>query len=211
VDGVAFHGNDWLKEDGPRYTEALQLKKGEDGGWQVVLRDADAREHPVPVAAETSAPGEIASVEASITEGELTISQGDKRVKAPLEEGEKVVKASVGFGNNVWAIVETPSGREVRSYSSTGEFLRRLAYKKEEPVPFDLAASTSAERVLLLERNEREQRFRILAQPESTQEGSTWKTIDQKRILASNRFEEVANALGRDEVPKAEAFVKVTS
>jgi hypothetical protein len=117
----------------------------------------------------------------------------------------------VGFGGNVWAIIETTAGREVRSYSAAGEFLRRLAYRADEPAPFDLAASSAAEAVLLLERNDAEQRYRMLAQPESTAEGSTWKTIDQKRIVVSDSFASVAGHLRRAEPLQPEATVKFSS
>lgn len=210
VDGVAFYGNDWFKEDGPRFTQALRFQKAEDGSWQVVLQDTAGKEQAVTVAAETSANAK-STVEITLTEGVLSIKQGETQVKAPLDEGEKVLKASVGFGGNVWAIVEKESGREVRSYSPAGEFLRRLAYRESEPVPFDLVASTSTERVLLLERNTGGQRFRILSQPESTAEGSTWKTIDERQILASDRFESVASRLDRARNVNPTPFVKVSS
>jgi hypothetical protein len=197
VEGVAFHGNDWVKEDGPRFAQAMRFEKGGDGRWNVVLRDGEGKELAVPVGGAAA---------------ELSDAQKfGARVQPVLAEGEKVVKTSIGFGGNLWAIVETPKGREVRSYSQDGEFLRRLAYREDEPAPFDLAASTTAESVLLLERNDREQRFRNLGQPESTVEGSAWKTIDQKRIVASDSFASVARELGRAEPLKAEPLVKLTS
>jgi hypothetical protein len=197
VDGVAFHGNDWAKEDGPRFAEMLRFEKGERGRWQVVLRDLAGETHAIPVAGDA-----------------VELSEAQRlgpRTEPVLVEGEKLLKTSIGFGGQLWSIVETTEGREVRSYAQTGEFLRRLAYGKDEPAPFDLAASSTAEAVLLLERNEREQRFRHLAQPESTARGSAWKTIDQKRIIASDTFASVARELGRGEPPQPQAVVKVAS
>lgn len=203
VEGVAFHSNDWITPDGPHFTQAVRIQKAEDGSWQVILRDGDNKEQPVTVSpdARTDAPA------LTVENGE--IHKGDQRVSVPLEDGEKVIKATAGVGGNVWAIVETPGGREVRSYSASGEFLRRLAYKAEDPAPFDVAASMSNERVLLLEKNDHEQRFRILAQPEA--EGAAWKTVDQKSIFSSGTFEEAATHVGRAEPPKPAASVKVTS
>jgi hypothetical protein len=187
IDGVAFHGNDWVKDDGPRFVEALRFKKGDDARWQVVLRAADGQEHSVPVSAE---------------QPELSGDQtAEKRVPPVLAEGEKELKSMIGFGGNLWLIVETPAGREVRSYSQAGEFLRRLAYQADEPAPFDLAASTAQETILLLEKSAREQRFRILGQPEVKGDASAWKIIEQKRIVASDTFESVARELGRAEPP----------
>ena len=197
VDGVAFRGNDWVKDDGPRFAEAVRFEKGEGGRWNVLLRDVEGRAHAVPVGGEA----------AELTDAEKSGS----RVEPTLAEGEKILKTSIGFGGNLWAIVETPGRREVRSYSQSGEFLRRLAYRGDEPAPFDLAASTTAEAVWLLERNDREQRFRHLGEPESTAQGSAWKTIDQKRIVASGSFAGVASDLGRAEPPKVEASVRITA
>jgi hypothetical protein len=196
VDGVAFHGNDWVKDDSPHFAEALRFQRGEGGRWQVILRTTDNTEQPVAVTGE---------------EPELPAEASGRKLPIELPEGEKVVKSTVGFGENFWVIVEMPTGREVRCYSKTGEFLRRLAYAKDEPAPFDLAASTAQETVLLLEKNAHEQRFRVLGQPEVKGEASTWKTIDQKRIVASDTFASIAGDLGRAEPPKAEPHVKLTS
>ena len=206
IEGVAFHGNDWVKEDGPRFMEALRFQRGDGPGvngfaaagkWQVVLRSTDGQEHVVPVSAEEPAlPAE---------------NTADRQLPATISEGQKVLKWTIGFGGNLWCITETATGREVQCYSQEGEFLRRLAYQQGEPLPFDLAASTAEERILLLEKNEAQQRFRMLGQPEVKGEASTWKTIEQKRIVNSDTFAAVAKDLGRSEPPKPEALVKLTS
>jgi hypothetical protein len=212
VDGVAFHGNDWVKDDGPRYTEMLRFQKDDRGSWQVILRDGAGAESAVSIGNEPAeGVQDTSKVTAVVEDGKLFLRQGEARTPIVLADGEKAVKASVGFGGNGWAIVETAVGREVRSYSATGEFLRRLAYRADEPAPFDLAASSTAEAVLLLERNAAEQRYRMLAQPESTAEGSKWKTIDQKRIIVSDSFASVAAHLRRAEPLQPEAIVKFSS
>jgi hypothetical protein len=212
VDGVAFHGNEWVKDDGPHYTQMLRFQKDDRGVWQVVLSDGAGTEYAVAVGGDQAEVAPAASkVEAGVEDGKLFIRQGEARTPVMLAEGEKAVKASVGLVGNVWAIVETSAGREVRSYSPVGEFLRRLAYRMDEPPPFDLAASATADAVLLLEKKDGEQRFRILAQPESTTGGSTWKTIDQKRIVASDSFASIAAHLRRAEPPQPEATVKLLS
>ena len=96
--------------------------------------------------------------------GKLQIRKpGGEPLDVALAEGEKVVAATVGFGNTAWAIVESGERREVRAYSNTGEFLRRLAYAKDEPAPQQMAASMWSETIFLIEEGGGEQRVRALA------------------------------------------------
>lgn len=207
IEGVAFHGNDWVQEDGPRLVEMLRLNEGPAGAWQVALRDHGGAEHLVTVASADAPVQETPAVRAIVEAGKLMAADEDRANLIVLEEGEQAMKATVGIGGNIWAIVKTPTGLEVRAYSPEGEFLRRLAYAEGEPAPFDLAASTSAHQILLLERNGREQRFRILAHAE----GAAWKTIAQKRIIKSESFAEVAAELGGGEALKEVPSVKLRS
>jgi hypothetical protein len=209
VEGVAFHGNDWVTEDGPRFTTMVRLKQETDGAWKVVLKDEADAEHPTALEMWPAEPGE-SGITTVVANGVLTIQEGGERATVMLDEGEKILHATSGFGGQAWAIVETPTGREVRSFAANGEFLRRLAYRPEEPAPVELVASLASDKILLLERNATEQRLRVLAHAESAQGVSTWKTLAQKRILACGTFEQIAPHLGKP-APNPVPAVKVTT
>ncbi|MEO6785760.1 MAG: hypothetical protein ABI318_06470, partial [Chthoniobacteraceae bacterium] len=44
VEGVAFHGNDWIKEESPRFTRVISVKGVGRDEVQVTLRTADGKE-----------------------------------------------------------------------------------------------------------------------------------------------------------------------
>jgi hypothetical protein len=212
IAGVAFHGNDWIVEDGPRYQRVLGLKAVGRDEVQILLKDVEGKEHaisralPVAGAAEPKAAGE-----AVIADGKLSLKNGETVTAIPLAEGEKAIAASVGFGGDVWAIVEMTAGREVRAYLPNGEFLRRLAYAAGEPAPQQIAASPWGETIYLFEQSDREQRFRVLTLGEAKERASAWKTVEQKRIVPTDSFVAVTGALGRPEPLKAEETLKLNS
>ncbi len=220
VEGVAFHGNDWFKgEDSPRYTGVVSVSSAGADGVQIVLRALDGRDHALgwSLAKSGETPPKI-EVTATIEDGKLQIKKGNITQPAALAEGDKVIAASVGFGDLTWAIVEGADGREVRAYLPGGEFLRRLAYAKDEPVPQQIAASQCSEQIFLIEENEHEQRLRALAlggaadsTPTEGAEGakSTWKVVYQKRIARGATFSDIATALGRPQPPLAVPEVKL--
>jgi len=221
VEGVAFRGNDWIKDESPRFTRVTAVKNAGRDEVQVTLRTAEGKEESFgwKLAREGAEPPKI-EVEAGIEDGKLLIRKGGASQSAPMGEGEKPLSCVTGSGNRVWAIVETPAGREVRAYADTGEFLRRLAYEKSDPQPQQIAASQWSEMIFLLEENATEQRLRALALAESEKEtpqaGETgapvvpkpaWRVTYLKRILNSESFEAVAAHLGRAQPPKVQPVV----
>ena len=218
VEGVAYHGNDWMKaDDSPRVIRAVGVKNvGQDEihVWLEHVR-GDQLEFSWSMKKEGV---ELPIVDAiAIAEGgKLQVRKsGEPPIYVALADDEKAITATVGFGNTVWAIMETAIGREVRAYSSTGEFLRRLSYAKDEPAPQQLAASMWSETIFLIEEGGGEQRIRALALgaaplPEGEKK-STWKVIYLKRILASAKFEDIAAKLGRPKPFVPEAEIKISS
>ncbi len=215
VEGVAFHGNDWIKDDdSPRYTRVRAVKNNGRDEIDVVLTALDGSEHTVGwklAKAGADAPPDP-GVQAALDDGRLIIRKGSGVTPVTMEDGEKAVAASVGFGGHVWAICETPKGREVRAYTDTGEFLRRLAYTPDEPAPTQLAASAWSESIFLLEENAAGQRMRALALGDPKPDGSpAWKTIYQKRIVFTDTFAAAAPALGRTTPPAVAEEVAIRS
>lgn len=224
IEGVAFHCNDWMKgDDSPRITRVLAVKNDGRDNINIVLRGMDGKEQTLGwnLAKEGAEPPKI-EVAASVADGKLSVGKGDAMHVVALGERERAVAASVGRGGNVWTIVESPAGREVRAYSAEGEFVRRLAYAKGEPAPKQIAASHWSETIFLLDENEHEQRLRSLvlvaakdAESPPIAEGagkepvSTWKTVYQKRIVSSDTFAAVTADLGRKEPLQLALEVKV--
>ncbi len=220
VEGVAFHGNDWVKgEDSPRYTGVVSVSSASADGVQIVLRALDGKDHTLgwSLAKPGETPPKI-EVAATIKDGKLQLKKGDTTQPAVLAEGDKVIAVSVGFGDLAWAIVDGAEGREVRAYLPSGEFMRRLAYATGEPAPQQIAASPCSEQIFLIEENEHEQRLRALALSNGTetapQEGtevakSTWKVVYQKRIARGATFSDLAGALGRPQTPQSVPEIKL--
>jgi len=223
VEGVAFHGNDWIKEESPRYARVVKLENFGRDEVRVTLRTVAGKDQILAwdLSVAGVEPPKI-EIEAAVEDGRLVIRKGDERLPVMLAEGEKARAAAVGNGSHVWTIVETAEGREVRAYSAGGDFLRRLACPKDEPQPEQLAASRWSETIFLLEGNAAGQRLRALAlgtgdppapkngdEPAPAKAVSTWKVGYLKRIVFSDSFDAIAANLGRATPPKAEAVVEI--
>ena len=218
VEGVAFHGNDWIKDESPRYTRVLAVNGVGRDDVQVVLRTADGKESTLGwKLSREGDPPEPSKVSAAIEDGRLIVRNAGESAPVIFGEDEKPVACASGYGGRVWAIVQKPEGREVRAYSSEGEFLRRLPYEKDEPQPVQIVASQWSEMIFLLDENASEQRLRSLALGTSDQQAaasaqapakSAWRTTYLKRILKSDTFDDIAAHLGRAKPVKAEAVVK---
>jgi hypothetical protein len=219
VEGVAFHGNDWIKEESPRFTRVVGVKGVGRDDVQVTLRTSDGKEETLgwKLAREGEPPPKN-EVSAAIEDGKLIIRNEGESAPVLFGEGESPVACVSGSRGRVWAIVQTPEGREVRAYSPDGEFLRRLPYEKDEPQPVQIAASQWSEMIFLLDENASEQRLRSLALGTSDQQSaasvqtpakSAWRVTYLKRILKSDTFDAIAAHLGRAKPPKAETVVKI--
>ena len=219
VEGVAFHGNDWIKDESPRFTRVLGVKGVGRDDVQVTLRTVDGKEETLgwKLAREGTPPPQ-SDVEAVVEDGKLIIRRAGESVPVLFSEGEKPLACASGSGGRVWAIIQTPEGREVRAYSPDGEFLRRLPYEKDEPQPVQIVASQWSEMIFLLEENESGQRLRSLALGTSDQQAtasaqspakSAWRVTYLKRILKSDTFDAIAAQLGRAKPLKAEPVVKI--
>lgn len=219
VEGVAFHGNDWIKEESPRFTRVVSVKGVGRDEVQVTLRTADGKEETLGwKLAREGAPPPQNEVAAAIEDGKLIIRRAGESAPVLFGDGEKPLACASGSGGRVWVIVETPEGREVRAYSPDGEFLRRLSYEKDEPQPVQIVASQWSEMIFLLDENAAEQRLRSLALGTSDQQSaatteapakSAWRVTYLKRIIKSDTFDAIAANLGRAKPPKAEPVVKL--
>src|SRR5207253_890003 len=116
---------------------------------------------------------------------------------APSGNGDvDPVAAAAGRGGSRWVIDRTEKGSrafEIRQFSSSGEFLRRLPVAPEDPQPKSIAASLVDDKIYLLDENGARQRVRGLSlaavKKESTDKTvSEWKVDFEKSIVAHPEF-----------------------
>lgn len=139
VEGVAFHGNDWIKdEDAPRF-DAIEAIALTEAGLAVSGTKPDGKEKVRAIV--------------SLPDGAVRFTEN------PGTEAETK-------GSNDWAIersVTRPPKMAVVQRSADGkEVLRRLDFDAAEPQPKTVIATADNQRICLLEQNESETRVRIL-------------------------------------------------
>jgi hypothetical protein len=134
----------------------------------------------------------------------VVIREAGSETSLDLPELTKPLDASLGR-DGVWIIDQVAEHVEVKEYSTSGEFLRRLTIDPAEPAPRRIFASRTSELIFLIEEKPGLQRVRGLALEAAPAEGSkegepatsTWKTVLTKSIVASDRFADIAGKLGR--------------
>lgn len=187
IEGESFHFNDWVTEENPmRVRRILDLRCSAEGALVIQAQLADSN------------PWLLCN-----SEGGLSAIDDPQSVKPPISmifpEGETLVDHCPGADNCMWVIVRTQANCEVRQYSSSGEFQRRLAIRPEDPQPVKIAASPRSDQFYLLEEDASQQRLRGLAlktpSPAGQTAGSAWKTIFGKSILFSESLEAVKSRL----------------
>ena len=227
VEGVAYHGNDWMIDDAsPRLRRVLSLDlrpsgrlavwaEGADGRPQLVRCDqagefageippdpqVNAQAIGAPAAESAAAP---ATKFATVSGDKVILREGPAETPLDLPDLTKPLDASLGR-DGVWIIDQVADHVEVKEYSTTGEFLRRLTIDPAEPTPRRIFASRTSELIFLIEEKPGLQRVRGLALEAApaaagsagTPVTSTWKTVLTKSIIGSDQFADVAGKLGR--------------
>lgn len=227
IEGVAYHGNDWMLDDeSPRLRRILSLElrpsgrlalwaEGADGKPQLVRADQagefageiprDPEVAALAVGAGDDAPADPPqTARARVLDGKVVISDEKGSQTLDLPEVKAPVDASLGH-DGVWLIDQGGGAPEIKEYSRSGEFRRRLALDPADPAPRRIFASRNSDLIFLIEEKPGLQRVRGLALDASTpaenKDGeattSTWKTVLSKTILASDDFPSVAGQLGR--------------
>jgi hypothetical protein len=117
--------------------------------------------------------------------------------KTPLPDVVEVIDCDLGMGDTLWLIDNLEGGarREIKQLSKTHELLRRMAIAAGEPQPQAIAASTSEDRIFLVEEGPQlmVNRLRALSLAGSKTDGangavSDWKTDFEKRIVEHQNF-----------------------
>jgi hypothetical protein len=186
VEGVGFFFNDWITApDAPRFSRIRSLAL--DGSALVLSADL------VP-------PGS-GHVLYDIKDKSIQLRDADSGEAAPaispgaLPDAGPIATAP-GRDGSRWVIDHAEKGSrelEVKQYSASGEFLRRLPPSPTGPQPKSIAAAMDDDRIYLLEEDETLQRVRGLSLAATKNEGadqtvSEWKVDFEKSITAHKGF-----------------------
>ena len=184
VEGMAYHGNEWVvADDSPRLRRVLSLGLGKSGKLELWAEGADGKPRLIPmkkagefageIPAEpqtSAAVGDAASVEsapslsrAAVEDGKIMILEkaGKREIKLPNVTAP--IDACLGREGRIWVVDQTADRAEVKEFSLDGEFRRRLAVDPAEPVPTRIFASRTSELIFLIEEKPGLQRVRGLA------------------------------------------------
>jgi hypothetical protein len=193
VEGIAFHGNDWIKdEDSPRFAEieAIALA-GAELAVSGMKPDGKTRLHAL----------------VSLSDGTVRFP-GD--TEAPALEKEQ--KASPAWTIERAGEADPPVMAVVQRSPDRKEVLRRLDYEAREPQPQAVIATADNQKICLLERNASETRVRILTLQEATKDGdeavSKWGIVFNASIRRPPAPEALAAFLNRTPPPKLETSVR---
>jgi hypothetical protein len=114
----------------------------------------------------------------------------------PLPNIVQAIDCDAGMNSTLWLIdVLDGARREIKQLSKTHELLRRMAIAEGEPQPQAISASTTEDRIFLVEEGPHSpvNRLRALSLAESKTDGtnsevSDWKTDFEKRIVGHQDF-----------------------
>jgi len=236
VEGEAYHGNDWMiADDSPRLRRVLEIELRKSGRLALWAEHSDGKRQLVRADQAGEFAGEIPldSQTAALALGDVTASEKpDEAPRAVIAEGKVAIRekggthalalpdltkpldASLGREDRVWLIDQTPERTEVKEFSRSGAFHRRLAIDPAEPTPVRIFASRTSDLIFLIEEKPGLQRVRGLtleaaAAKDGADPTSTWKTVLSKSIVVSDSFAAVADQLGRPQPFKPEEKIRV--
>ena len=187
IEGVGFFFNDWITSaDAPRFSRIRSL----------AMRDEDLR-----LGVDLVPPGAghvLYDAASNTTKVEDTDADptGSPTPSGTVAGDIDPIMTVSGRNGTRWVIDRTEKGAsaiELKQFSSSGEFLRRLPVAANDPQPKAVAASMSQDKIYLLEENGDSQRVRGLSLVATKSEGteqpvSEWKVDFEKWIVAHKDF-----------------------
>lgn len=187
IEGVGFSFNDWVTSaDAPRFSRIRSLTmRDENLLLEVEMVPSGGRYVLYDLASKTTGLVEI-DTEATASPNPSVNETGDV---------DPIMTIS-GRNGTRWVIDRTEKGAnttELKQFSASGEFLRRLPVSATDPQPKAIAASMTEDKIYLLEENEAAQRVRGLSLAATKSEGaeqpvSEWKAEFEKWIYAHKDF-----------------------
>ena len=180
IEGVGFFFNDWVTSaDAPRFSR---------------IRTLTMRDDNLLLAVEL-VPSGAGHVLYDVSRKTTKLQEGP----SPSETGTEDIApgaAVPGRDGTRWVIERAEKGSgttELKQFSASGDFLRRLPIAANDPQPKAVAASMSEDKIYLLEENDASQRVRGLSlaatkSEVSEQPVSEWKVEFEKWIFAHKDF-----------------------
>jgi hypothetical protein len=187
TEGVGFFFNDWVTaEDAPHILRIRSLSVSGDNlelGVEIV---GQGRAHILY---------DVSHKTIKLADRESAASPANEATPAAAAGTIDPVMTVPGRDGTRWVIDRVAPGAsatELKQFSASGEFLRRLSTPPAEPQPIAVAASLTDDRIYLLEENAGAQRVRGLSLAART-EGATpsisdWKVDFEKKITAHKNF-----------------------
>lgn len=179
IEGESYHCNDWATDENPvRISRILDLRCPDQDALLLQAQAGDSK----------------AWLRHDPEKGLLTVDVFNvPKATAPLPplENETVIDTAAGMDNCSWAIIRTQTNCEVRQYSSSGDFQRRLSISPNDPQPTKIAASTSADVFYLLEENASGQRVRGFALAPHQSGAPSWKIFFTKTLFFNDNLEAI--------------------
>jgi hypothetical protein len=220
VEGVAFHGNDFLSDDEniPRVKAIAAIAL--DGPELLLLGIGVGAKDCIIHLARSS--GEL-TFEPFVRESAETAAFNSANAKAlalaPRGDAAAKPPSSPGRDGTQWTIESAPDGastaRKVIQRSADGaEVLRELDFAAKEPQPAAVAAAPDRDELFLLERGPTEIRVRglRLKKVEAAADGkaiSEWEVFILKSLQTYPSLEKFMPALGRTPAPQPAEKVRV--
>ena len=217
MEGEAMHGNDFITDDdSPRVQRILDVNIDKDGKFNLIAQTpansflrltcdksgAIIHQEPFEKFAAVNLgdypPGTVTLPSSPITirDGKVVSLSYPELKLPPLNHPIHACPARDG---GVWIIDSGSNGiSEVKQFSGTGEFTRRLAFEPNEPAPVKITASATEDQISLLEQSSSMQRVRVLSLTTGTagisgpeqQAASTWKVLFSRTITFSDTFDQ---------------------
>ena len=206
VEGRGFFFNDWItRDDSPRIRHIRGVKACDN---ELVLEVDLVTEGLQQVRYDQSR--KVAAIVNGLPCPETFLPPPANMVAALVEP----VMAVVGKDDTRWVIdhVQKDSeATELKQFSASGEFVRRLGTVEGEPRPRAVAASIKENKIYLLEENGSGQRTRALSlgatkTGEAAQPVSEWKVEFEKKIVAHHDFSVVDGKLVAAPPPNAKVL-----
>jgi len=187
IEGVGFFFNDWITSaDAPRFSHIRSL----------AMRDED-----LFLAVELVPPGaghvlyDVASKTTKLKDTDADSGTSPTPSEAVTGNIDPIMTIA-GRNGTRWVIDRTEKGSsttELKQFSASGEFLRRLPISTDDPQPKAVAASMTQDKIYLLEESGASQRVRGLSLAATKAEGmeqpvSEWKVDFEKWIVAHKDF-----------------------
>jgi len=209
VEGIGFFFNDWVRdEESPRIRRVHNLKLVSENEMALLISLAGGEE----ASASCDLSGKVTSVETErederflpdrysvrVISGKLSLHRPNGWEEVSWPDLTRAQDAAAGKEGSVWVLDRSASDTALltlKQFSKEGAFLRQMLLPVDEPQPKVITASTSLDRIFLLEENAALQRVRgltlisnVAAAHASQRSLSDWKIDFEKKIVAHRDF-----------------------